>query len=75
MPDMNGFDVLSMLRSFSRVPVIMLTEGADNVNRRANSIGRARFVREADDYVAKPFSPDVLISRIRVLLRERRQQA
>jgi DNA-binding response OmpR family regulator len=73
MPDMDGFDVLPMLRSFSRVPVIMLTDGADNVNRRADPIGHARFVRGADDYVAKPFSPDVLISRIRVLLRERRQ--
>jgi DNA-binding response OmpR family regulator len=71
LPGMSGFDVLPMLRSFSPVPVIMLTGGADNVNRRADLMGRARFVRGADDYVAKPFSPDVLIRRIRALLRER----
>src|SRR5947209_7503060 len=49
LPRMNGFDVLSMLRSFSRVPVIMLTEGADKENRRADFMRRARFVRGARD--------------------------
>ena len=63
MPEMDGFQALNKLRSFSGVPVIMLTASAVQGNKlRALSDG-------ADDYVTKPFNPDELVSRIKAILR------
>lgn len=62
LPDMDGFAILAALRTFSSVPVVMLTE-------RSEAAARARgFGLGADDYAAKPFSPDVLVARVRALL-------
>jgi len=63
MPEMDGFEVLSLLREFSDVPVIMLTARSteEDIVRGLN-LG-------ADDYITKPFSPRVLVSRVRVVLR------
>lgn len=63
MPRLDGLEALSELRRFSSVPVIMLTVKADD----ADVIGGLE--RGADDYVAKPFSQQVLLSRIRAVLR------
>jgi DNA-binding response OmpR family regulator len=63
MPKMNGFDLAKRLREQSSVPLMMLTvrhEDQDVV--RALELG-------ADDYLTKPFSPKVLVARIRALLR------
>ncbi len=63
MPKMNGFELAQRLRERSRIPLLMLTvrhEDQDVV--RALELG-------ADDYLAKPFSPKVLVARIRALLR------
>lgn len=63
MPKMNGFELAQRLRERSDIPVMMLTvrhEDQDVV--RALELG-------ADDYLAKPFSPKVLVARIRALLR------
>jgi DNA-binding response OmpR family regulator len=63
MPDMDGFETLERLRTFSSVPVIMLTVKGDEGDRiRGLDLG-------ADDYVTKPFSPRELSSRIRAVLR------
>ena len=63
MPRMNGFDVARRLREHSPVPVIMLTvRGEEDDVVRALSLG-------ADDYLTKPFSPKILIARIRAVLR------
>lgn len=63
MPRMDGFETLSELRRFSNVPVIMLTVKADDSDVVTGlELG-------ADDYVAKPFSQQVLLSRIRAVLR------
>src|SRR5690606_11803664 len=63
MPRMNGFDVAPRLREHSPVPVIMLTvRGEEDDVVRALSLG-------ADDYLTKPFSPKILIARIRAVLR------
>ncbi len=63
MPDMDGFDVLEMIREIDNVPVIMLTaKGEENDRVRGLELG-------ADDYVTKPFSPRELTSRIRAVLR------
>ncbi len=63
MPDMDGFEVLQMIREISNVPVIMLTaKGEENDRVRGLELG-------ADDYVTKPFSPRELTSRIKAVLR------
>src|SRR5215212_8171004 len=63
MPRLDGFETLTELRRFSSVPVIMLTVKADDSDVVAG------LERGADDYVAKPFSQQVLLSRIRAVLR------
>lgn len=63
MPEMNGFETLKAIREVSTVPVIMLTVRQSEQDRiRGLDLG-------ADDYIAKPFSPRELLSRIRALLR------
>jgi two-component system, OmpR family, KDP operon response regulator KdpE len=63
MPGMDGFETLARLREISTVPVIMLTVKGEETDRiRGLELG-------ADDYVAKPFSPRELASRIRAVLR------
>jgi DNA-binding response OmpR family regulator len=63
MPDLDGFEVLRMIREISSVPVIMLTaKGEEDDRVRGLELG-------ADDYVTKPFSPRELVSRVRAVLR------
>lgn len=63
LPDLNGFDVCRELRRFSDVPVIFLTARSEEVDRIVGlELG-------ADDYVAKPFSPREVVSRVRAILR------
>jgi DNA-binding response OmpR family regulator len=58
MPKMDGFETLQQLRSFSSVPVIILSAKGTNADEvKGLDLG-------ADDYLAKPFSPDELIARI-----------
>ncbi len=63
LPDIEGFEVLKLLREISNVPVIMLTAKSEEDDRvRGLELG-------ADDYVTKPFSPRELVSRVRAVLR------
>ncbi|MBN1147890.1 MAG: response regulator transcription factor [Anaerolineales bacterium] len=63
MPDINGFEVLKIVREVSSVPVIMLTaKGEEDDRVRGLELG-------ADDYITKPFSPRELVSRVRAVLR------
>jgi DNA-binding response OmpR family regulator len=63
MPEMDGFETLRHTREVSTVPVIMLTVRQSEADKiRGLDLG-------ADDYLAKPFSPPELLSRIRALLR------
>jgi DNA-binding response OmpR family regulator len=63
MPRMNGFEALKELRTFSSVPVIILSaKGADADRIKGLSIG-------ADDYLPKPFNPDELVARIEAVRR------
>ena len=58
MPKMDGFQALKELRSFSAVPVIILSaKGADIDRIRGLGLG-------ADDFLPKPFNPEELIARI-----------
>jgi two-component system, OmpR family, response regulator CpxR len=63
LPKMDGFEVLRQIRRRSAVPVIMLTARIDPQDKieGLNS--------GADDYLAKPFSPDELLARIQAVLR------
>lgn len=63
MLEMDGFEALRHIREVSTVPVIMLTVRQGEADKiRGLDLG-------ADDYLAKPFSPPELLSRIRALLR------
>ncbi|MDE6200910.1 MAG: response regulator transcription factor [Clostridiales bacterium] len=63
MPGLDGFEVLSELRKFSEVPVIMLSARGESTDRISG------LNRGADDYITKPFEPQELIARIRAVLR------
>ncbi|MDO4590123.1 MAG: response regulator [Slackia sp.] len=63
LPDMDGSDVIRKLRSWSQVPILVVSarlEDSDKV---------AALDAGADDYIVKPFSVDELLARIRVALR------
>jgi two-component system KDP operon response regulator KdpE len=63
LPDMSGFDVLQTIRTFSPVPVIILTvRGKEEEQIHGLEIG-------ADDYIVKPFKPRDLIARVNSVLR------
>jgi len=68
LPDMNGHEVLERLRTFSSVPVIILSARDSETDKVAALDGGA------DDYVVKPFSVGELMSRIRVAMRHRRAE-
>jgi DNA-binding response OmpR family regulator len=63
MPKMDGFETLKELRSFSAVPVIILTA------RNADADKIKGFTLGADDYLPKPFNPDELVARIEAIRR------
>ena len=65
LPKLNGEEVCRRIREKSSVPVIMLTA------RSSESDVVAGLDLGANDYVAKPFSPRVLMARIRAQLRPR----
>ncbi|MFC2122344.1 response regulator transcription factor [Bacteroidota bacterium] len=69
MPELDGFQVLELLRQRSNVPVIMVTARCEPISlQKALILG-------ADDYLKKPFRPLVLIARIRSKLRRARMAA
>lgn len=63
LPGMSGFDVLKRIKPLVEVPVLMLTARGDDTDTVVGlELG-------ADEYVAKPTSPRVLVARLRALLR------
>ncbi len=63
LPDLDGFEVLRLIREVNTVPVIMLTAKGEEEDRiKGLELG-------ADDYVTKPFSPRELVSRVKAVLR------
>jgi two-component system, OmpR family, response regulator CpxR len=63
LPQMDGFEVLRQIRRRSAVPVIMLTARTEPQDK-IDGLNAG-----ADDYLAKPFSPDELLARIQAVLR------
>jgi len=66
LPDMDGLDVLPQIRSFSSVPVIVVT----GIDEEVKTVRALEF--GADDYVVKPLSYLELIARVRAVLRRTR---
>jgi DNA-binding response OmpR family regulator len=63
LPDIDGTDLLKMIRAVSDVPVVVITaRGNDDVVVRTLDAG-------ADDYLVKPFSVEQLEARVRAVLR------
>ncbi len=63
LPVMNGLDVCRSIRTFSRIPILILTARTDTYDHVAG------LEMGADDYVVKPIEPRVLVARVRALLR------
>jgi len=63
MPSMDGWELCKEVRSFSNMPILMLTVlGETNQKLKGFGIG-------ADDYLTKPFEPMELIARVKALLK------
>ena len=63
LPGRDGIDILRELRSFSSLPVIMVTAKVEEIDRLLGlEFG-------ADDYICKPFSPREVVARVKAVLR------
>ncbi|NHW47414.1 response regulator [Paenarthrobacter sp. MSM-2-10-13] len=67
LPDMDGTAVISALREWSSVPILVLSA------RHGSSDKVQALDAGADDYITKPFGLDELLARLRVLLRRRNE--
>ena len=63
MPLMNGLEVCEKIRETSNVPIIMLTAKTQEHDELSG------FVKGADEYIKKPFSPSVLVARVNAILK------
>ena len=63
MPKMDGYQVCREIRETSSVPIIMLTAKAEESDELTG------FDIGADEYIAKPFSPKILVARVEAILR------
>lgn len=63
MPKIDGITVLEMIRKVSSVPVILLTAKSQEEDKLFG------YEMGADDYITKPFSPKVLIAKVKALLK------
>lgn len=66
MPRMDGWQVLREVREHSKVPIMMLTARTEEQNELKG------FELGVDEYVAKPFSPKILVARVGALLKRAR---
>ncbi len=60
MPGVTGIDVVREVRTFSNVPIIIFT-GRPDIFEVAKKLG-------ANDYIVKPFNPDILVEKINSVL-------
>ncbi|HLO75754.1 MAG TPA: response regulator transcription factor [Magnetospirillum sp.] len=68
LPDMDGQEVISAVRTFSAMPIIILSVRADEFDK-VEALDRG-----ANDYVVKPFGIAELMARVRAVLRSRATQ-
>jgi two-component system, OmpR family, response regulator BaeR len=63
LPGCDGLEICRKLRSFSTVPIIMITARIEEIDRLLGlELG-------ADDYICKPFSPREMVARVKAVLR------
>lgn len=63
LPGEDGLDICKEIRSFSSVPIIMITARIEEIDRLLGlELG-------ADDYICKPFSPREVVARVKTVLR------
>ena len=63
LPGLDGLDIARAIRRKSNIPIIMLTARVEETDQLIGlELG-------ADDYIAKPFSPRIVVARVRALLR------
>jgi DNA-binding response OmpR family regulator len=68
LPGMDGFEVCRVMRTRSRVPILMLTARDEEPDRIVGlEVG-------ADDYLTKPFSPRELVARMKAIFRRTEPQ-
>lgn len=63
MPKVNGWEVCKEIRENSKIPIIMLTAKGDESDELMG------FDLGVDEYIAKPFSPKILVARVEAILR------
>ena len=63
LPDMDGIEVIRKIRSWSNMPIIVVSARSEDFDKVA------ALDAGADDYLTKPFSVDELLARLRVALR------
>ena len=69
MPRMDGYEVVKEIRQYSKVPIIMLTAKSQEQDElRGFQLG-------VDEYIAKPFSPKILVARVEAVLRRSVQES
>jgi two-component system, OmpR family, response regulator BaeR len=63
LPGRDGLEICKEIRTFSRVPIIMITARVEEIDRLLGlELG-------ADDYICKPFSPREVVARVKTVLR------
>lgn len=68
MPKMDGLTLLHKIREVSTIPVILLTAKSEEEDKLQG------YEYGADDYMTKPFSPKVLVAKVKVLLKRSRDE-
>ncbi|WMJ78032.1 MULTISPECIES: response regulator transcription factor [unclassified Sedimentibacter] len=69
MPKMDGYQVASYIRKTSDVPILMLTARDAEIDEITG------FNSGADEYISKPFSPRILVARVKNLLKRTSQNS
>lgn len=68
LPGRDGLDICRELRTFSELPVIMMTAKVEEIDRLLGlELG-------ADDYICKPYSPREVVARVKAIVRRLRRQ-
>ncbi len=66
LPGRDGLEICREIRTFSQVPIIMVTARVEEIDRILGlELG-------ADDYICKPFSPREVVARVKAVLRRAR---
>ena len=69
LPGRDGLEICKEIRTFSQLPIIMVTARVEEIDRLLGlELG-------ADDYICKPFSPREVVARVKTVLRRTGEQA